>query len=270
MRLLVSNGVKAALVAVQPACEAQTGTTFVAEFGTSNGLRAMAAKGQAFDIAVMTEDAIDALVAEKKLDAASKTMVAKTRIGVGVRQNAAAPDVRTADAVRKALLGASSVTWASDGASRPFIEKMVEKLGITAQMAAKTNPEQGSPRATARVVNGQSDIVLTLISEIVPVQGLKMVGALPAEFQGEVSFAAGVAGGQFACLDGAPGNRVPGGPERRLVVFVSGTGPSREVIRPAADAAFRRSKSPPGLSAPAGWAVSASARRAASCPCRLR
>jgi molybdate transport system substrate-binding protein len=195
MRLLVSNGVKAALVAVQPACEAQTSTTFVAEFGTSNGLRAMAAKGQAFDIAVMTEDAIDALVAEKKLDAASKTMVAKTRIGVGVRQNAAAPDVRTADAVRKALLGASSVTWASDGASRPFIEKMVEKLGITAQMAAKTNPEQGSPRATARVVNGQSDIVLTLISEIVPVQGLKMVGALPAEFQGEVSFAAGVAGG---------------------------------------------------------------------------
>jgi len=195
MRLLVSNGVKAALVAVQPACEAQTGTTFVAEFGTSNGLRAMAAKGQAFDIAVMTEDAIDVLVAEKKLDAASKTMVAKTRIGVGVRQNAAAPDVRTADAVRKALLGASSVTWASDGASRPFIEKMVEKLGITAQMAAKTNPEQGSPRATARVVNGQSDIVLTLISEIVPVQGLKMVGALPAEFQGEVSFAAGVAGG---------------------------------------------------------------------------
>ena len=62
-----------------------------------------------------------------------------------------------------------------------------------AQMAAKTNLEQGSPRATARVVNGQSDIVLTLISEIVPVQGLKMVGALPSEFQGEVSFAAGVA-----------------------------------------------------------------------------
>ncbi len=177
----------------------------------------------------MTEDAIDALVAEKKLDAASKTMVAKTRIGVGVRQNAAAPDVRTADAVRKALLGASSVTWASDGASRPFIEKMVEKLGITAQMAAKTNPEQGSPRATARVVNGQSDIVLTLISEIVPVQGLKMVGALPAEFQGEVSFAAGVAGGQFAGLDGAPGNRVPGGPERGLVVFVSGIGSRGEV-----------------------------------------
>ena len=95
--------------------------------------------------------------------------------------------------MRKALLGASSVTWASDGASRPFIEKMVETLGITAQMAGKTHTEQGSPRATARVVNGQSDIVLTLISEIVPVAGLKMVGALPAEFQGEMRFAAAVA-----------------------------------------------------------------------------
>src|SRR5687767_1038417 len=189
MRLLVSNGVKAALVAVQPGCETQTGFAWDAEFGTSNGLRAAAAKGQPFDIAVMTEDAIDAMVSDKRLDPASKMMVAKTRIGAGVRQNATAPDVRTADAVRKALLGASSVTWASDGASRPFIEKMVATLGITAQIAGKTHTEQGSPRATARVVNGQSDIVLTLISEIVPVAGLKMVGALPAEFQGEMMFA---------------------------------------------------------------------------------
>ena len=195
MRLLVSNGVKAALVALQPGCETQTGVAWDAEFGTSNALRAAAAKGQPFDIAVMTEEAIDAMVSEKKLDTASKTMVAKTRIGVGVRQNATAPDVRTADGVRKALLGASSVTWAGDGASRPFIEKMIETLGITVQMAGKTHTEQGSPRATARVVNGQSDIVLTLISEIVPVAGLKMVGALPAEFQGEVRFAAAVAGG---------------------------------------------------------------------------
>ena len=191
MRLLVSNGVKAALVAVQPACEAQTATTFTAEFNTSTALRAMAAAGP-FDLAFMTEEAIDALVAEKRLDASSKTMVARTRIGAGVRQNAAAPDLRTSDGVRQALLAAPSVTWASDGASRPFIEKMIEKLGIAAQMAGKTHTEQGSPRATARVVNGQSDIVLTLVSEIVPVPGLKLAGALPQEFQGEVSFAAGI------------------------------------------------------------------------------
>lgn len=194
VRLLVSNGVKAALVAVQPSCESQTGTTFTAEFNTSTALRKMAAAGP-FDLAFMTEDAIDALVTEKRLDAASKTMVAKTRIGAGVRQNASALDVRTADGVKKALLGASSITYASDGASRPFIEKMIEKLGIDTQVAAKTHTEQGSPRATGRVVNGQSDIVLTLISEIVPVPGLKLAGALPAEFQGEVTFAAGVAAG---------------------------------------------------------------------------
>jgi molybdate transport system substrate-binding protein len=191
VRLLVSNGVKAALVAVQPSCEAQAGTTFTAEFNTSTALRKMAATGP-FDLAFMTEDAIDALVAEKRLDGASKTMVAKTRIGAGVRQNTASPDVGTAEGVKKALLGASSITYASDGASRPFIEKMVERLGITAQMAAKTHTEQGSPRATARVVNGQSDIVLTLVSEIVPVAGLKLAGPLPQEFQGEVTFAAGV------------------------------------------------------------------------------
>jgi molybdate transport system substrate-binding protein len=150
------------------------------------------AAARPFDLALMTEEAIDALVAERKLDASSKTMVATTRIGAGVRQSVPSPDVGTAEGVRAALLAASSITYAADGASRPFIEKMVERLGIAAQMSGKTHTEQGSPRATARVVNGQSDIVLTLVSEIVPVPGLKLAGTLPREFQGEVVFAAGV------------------------------------------------------------------------------
>ncbi|HEY6509387.1 MAG TPA: substrate-binding domain-containing protein [Vicinamibacterales bacterium] len=192
LRFLVSNGVKAALVAVAPSCEASTGTKLAADYNTSTALRARAESGAPFDVAFMTVEVIDALATGGAIQPKSRTVVAKSLIGVGVREGAALPDLRTADAVRTALLAASSVTYATDGASRPFIETMFERLGIAAQMKAKTHPEQGSVRATARVVDGQTGMVLTLVSEIVPVAGLRLVGALPSEFQGEVTFAAGV------------------------------------------------------------------------------
>ncbi len=202
LRFLVSNGVKAALVAVAPACEARTGTTLAAEYNTSTALRARAESGAPFDVAFMTVDVIDALASAGAIHPASRRVVARSLIGVGVREGAAMPTLRTADAVRTALLAATSVTYATDGASRPFIEKMFQRLGVAAQMAAKTHPEQGSTRATARVVSGQTGLVLTLISEIVPVAGLRLAGALPAEFQGEVTFAAGV-GARSARADAA-------------------------------------------------------------------
>jgi molybdate transport system substrate-binding protein len=190
LRLLVSNGVKGALEAVRPTCETQIGTPFAAEFGTSSGLRAQAESGAAFDLVILTEDAVTALVGSGAVTPASRRTVARTRIGVGIRDGSHAPDVSTAPAVKSALLAAPSVTYASDGASRPWIERMFERLGIASQMAAKTHLEQGSTRAAARVVEGRTAVLITLVSEIVPVAGMRLAGALPAEFQGEVTFAA--------------------------------------------------------------------------------
>jgi len=192
LRFLVSNGVKGALAAVGPACETEVGTPFAAEFGTSNALRATAESGAAFDVVFMTEDTVAALVSHGAVTAASRRTVARTRIGVGVRNAAVVPDVATPAALKTVLLGVPSVTYASDGASRPSIERMFDRLGIAASMAPKTQLEAGSTRAAARVVEGKTALLITLVSEIVPVAGLRLAGALPAEFQGEVTFAAGV------------------------------------------------------------------------------
>jgi molybdate transport system substrate-binding protein len=192
VRLLVSNGMKGALAAVGPSCETQLGASFAAEFGTSNALRGQAESGAPFDVVLMTADAVAALAGRGAVTATSRRTVARTRIGVGVRTGTAAPDLSTPAAVRAALLAAPSVTYAADGASRPAIERMFERLGIASEMSARTHLEQGSTRAAARVVAGQSAVLITLISEIVPVPGMQLAGVLPAEYQGEVTFAAAV------------------------------------------------------------------------------
>ena len=113
--------------------------------------------------------------------------------------------------MKHALLGARKITYAQDGASRVHVLRMLDRLGIGDEMAAKTILEQGSTRSTGRVANGDADLVLTLVSEILPVSGIELVGPLPAEFQNYVTLAAGV-GTKSGNADAA----------RSLVTFLAG------------------------------------------------
>ena len=136
------------------------------------------------------EEAIDDLGKTGKVIAASRVMLGRSGIGVGVRMGAVKPDIKTVDALKQTLLRAKAVSYAGDGASRPHIESMFDALGITKAMAAKSLLEQGSVRAAAKVASGDAELLLTLISEILPAPGLELVGPLPERFQHPVSFAA--------------------------------------------------------------------------------
>ena len=65
------------------------------------------------------------------------------------------------------------------------------------------------------MTSGDADLIITLISEIVPVPGLELVGPLPAEFQNYVSFAAGI-GSKARNVEAA----------RALIAFLSSPGAS--------------------------------------------
>ena len=70
---------------------------------------------------------------------------------------------------------------------------MMLTLGIADVMTKKTILEQGSVRAAARVQSGEAELLITLVSEILPAPGVELVGPLPMQFQNYVSFA-GAAG----------------------------------------------------------------------------
>lgn len=192
VRVMASNGFKAVLEELQPQCERAIGRPLVIEYNSSTGLKQKMDAGQTFDAAIVTTELMDTLVKERKVAAGTPAALAKSGVGVGVRKGAPKPDIRTSDAMKKTLQSAKSVTYAEDGASRVFVERMFERMGIAAPMKAKTVLEQGSGRATARVADGKTEMVLTLASEILPVAGIELVGPLPAEFQQYVSFSAGV------------------------------------------------------------------------------
>src|SRR5689334_965876 len=77
IRVLASNGIKAAIEAMKPDLEKATGDTLSIEFSTAATLRERIEKGEAFDVAILTDDAMDALAKAGRLAPAGRVRLAR-------------------------------------------------------------------------------------------------------------------------------------------------------------------------------------------------
>jgi molybdate transport system substrate-binding protein len=200
--VLSSNGVRAPVEQLMKQCSQAAGQPISVTYGTSSSIRQRVTAGEAVDAVLATAEVVGELAKAGQLDSGASTPLGRAGIGVGVRSGTPHHKIDTANEIKQALLNARSVAYAADGASRPHIESMFQRLGIAAQMERKTLLEQGSTRAAEKVIAGDADLLLTLVSEILPVEGLELVGPLPAEFQSYVSFT-GAVGAHAASRDAA-------------------------------------------------------------------
>lgn len=191
VRVIVSNGIRTTVEELQPQAERAIGRPLALEFGTTADLKKKIESSEVFDAALLTSEAIDGLLKESKL-AGAGTPLARAGIGIGVRAGAPKPDIRTPDALKQALRDAKSVAYAGNGASRMYIDQMLDRLGIAPDMKTKIYLTQGSVAAGEHVAASQGGLVITLISEILPMKGIELVGPLPASLQNYVNFAGGV------------------------------------------------------------------------------
>lgn len=144
------------------------------------------------DVAVLPAPAIETLVKSGKLRAASRLNLARVGIGVAVRQRATLPDVSTVDAVRKTLLEARSIVHPDPrggGFTGAHIARMIERLGIADAVRPKVTLLFAIGGGVAAVAKGDAEIGLFNISEILPVGGVTLAGALPVELQNYITFA---------------------------------------------------------------------------------
>jgi len=190
LRLLVSNGMKGTMEELQPQCEKEVGRSLAIEFGSTASLKKRIEMGEAFDVTIITTEAIDDLIKQRKLAGGSRKDVGRSELGIGVRAGAPRPDIRTPEALKKTLQETKSITYPQDGASRGSIEKMFERMGIAADVKPKIILAPGSGPATESVAAGRAAMVITLFSEIVPVHGVEILGPLPGEYQSDIRFGA--------------------------------------------------------------------------------
>src|SRR5579864_3992272 len=211
VRVLVSNGMKAAMEELQPQCERAIGHPLAVQYNSTLSVKKMIEAGEGFDVTLITTEAIDDLIKQGKLAGGSRVALARSELGIGIRAGAAKPDIHTPEALKRSLREAKSITYPQDGASRGYIEKMFERLGVAADVKPKIILAKGSAPATESVAAGKAAMVITLFSEIVPIPGVEILGPLPGELHYDIRFAA-------AASTGAK-NAEPG---QALIAFLAG------------------------------------------------
>jgi molybdate transport system substrate-binding protein len=190
VHVLVSNGLKASMENLHAACEASAGHILDIRYSSTLSLKKNIEAGERFDVTMITTEAVEDLVKQGKLVADSKVSIGRSELGIGIKSGVPKPDIKTTEGMKKALLDAKSITYPQDGASRGYIEKMFERLGIAAQVKPKIILAPGSGPATQSVADGKAGFVITLFSEILPIKGVEILGALPGEFQSDIKFSA--------------------------------------------------------------------------------
>ena len=192
IRVLVSNGVRAVVEDLQPQCEKTIGHPLAIEYSAAALLKQNVDAGEQFDVAFLTTEVTDELIKEGKVTAESRVDLGRVGVGIGIRAGAPKPDISSPDALKRTLLNAKSITYAKDGAARKLVEKIYDRLGITNEVQPKIMLQSVPGRPQTAVANGQAEMVMTLISEILPVKEVELVGPVPKELQSYVSFRGGV------------------------------------------------------------------------------
>jgi molybdate transport system substrate-binding protein len=190
----------------------ETGHTLALTTGTVGQLRDKILAGEAADVVVMSDTAIDQLIGQGHLVRGSRVDIARTGIGVAVREGAPKPDIATPEALKQSLLAAKSIAYvdpASGGTSGIYFATVLQRLGIADAVKDKSILKPGGFVAEL-VARGEAELCVHQISEILPVKGATLVGPLPRELQKVTVYSAALPA------------RAPGGePAKALIEFLS-------------------------------------------------
>ena len=148
-------------------------------------------EGQRADMVIAISDAMDKLVAGGIVRADTRTVLADSVLGVGVRAGAARPDVSTMEAFKRAMVEARAVAYSKAGASGIYFAGLIARLGIAEAVNAKAVVIPMGFTAE-KVASGEADLAVQQISELMTVPGIDVAGPFPAEIQVESRFEAAI------------------------------------------------------------------------------
>lgn len=195
VRVMTSGGLAAPHLALVAAFERATGhrvVTLATAAGVGqDAIVARLRRGEAVDVFMNSDQSIRELIEEGWLARGSRVPIARSGIGIAVRQGAPKPDVSTVDALKAALLNARSIAYSAQVSGIYLSTELFPRLGIAEQVKGKSLRIERE-RVGAVVARGEAEIGFQQVSELLPIEGIDYLGPLPADVQRITLFSAGV------------------------------------------------------------------------------
>lgn len=189
IKVLSDTPLAPALQRVADAFRRDTGHEVKFVFGLSPAIHKRVSDGETGDVIIIQPNFIDELVKAGKIVPGQYPTIARVGIGLFARADATAPDISTVAAFKQALLEADTLVF-SNVAGGNYFATVIERIGIADTLKGKITRAIPAD-VVARIVEGKgNDIGVLVVTLIIADKRLKLIGALPSEFQSYLVYTA--------------------------------------------------------------------------------
>jgi molybdate transport system substrate-binding protein len=178
VRLAFENGIAASLN--------DRGIAVTIDWDPTTVIEARVKDGDIPDMVIVTDAAMMSMIESGWISAQYCKPLVHSAIGVAVKRGAPRPDISSAKKFLDTLLNSRSVAYSLSGASGIYFQKMLRSHGLLDEINLRaTAIEKGL--VAEKLLNGDADVAIQQISELSAVEGIEIVGPLPADIQQLIS-----------------------------------------------------------------------------------
>lgn len=147
--------------------------------------------GEAFDVVVLSADAIDKLIAAGRVLADSRTDLVRSTVAIAVRAGNPQPDVGSEDALRRAVLAARTLGY-STGPSGTALLQLFARWGIADLVRDRIVQAPPGVPVGQLVADGAVELGFQQFSEMLHQPGIAVLGTMPVGCEIVTTFSGGV------------------------------------------------------------------------------